>query len=90
MNYIVLLCIFTYICLWQSTDAAPYLSIQSSARSRAEKMVGGVMRTVYDVNVKDDVNDLTGQLVHRRQAEFKSDLMDPEDIDKMQRQLSFF
>ncbi|XP_037709642.1 accessory gland-specific peptide 26Ab [Drosophila subpulchrella] len=88
MNYIVLLCIFTYICLWQFTEAAPYMSIQSSSRTKSEKMVGGLMRTLYDVNIQDNVDDFTGQLVHRRQADFKSDFLNPEDLNELHRHLA--
>ncbi|XP_016927942.3 accessory gland-specific peptide 26Ab [Drosophila suzukii] len=87
MNYIALLCIFTYICLWQFTEAAPYISIESSSRSKSEKMVGGLMRTLYDLNVQDKVDDFTGQLVHRRQADFKSDFMSPEALNQLHRNL---
>ncbi|XP_017008491.2 accessory gland-specific peptide 26Ab [Drosophila takahashii] len=87
MKNIVLLCIFQFICLWQFTEAAPYINIQSSSRSKSQQMVGGFMRTIYDYKIQDNVNDASGQLVHRRQADFKSDLMSPNEVNQVRSQL---
>ncbi|EDV57913.1 uncharacterized protein Dere_GG24278 [Drosophila erecta] len=87
MNYFVLLCIFSCICLLRFGDAAPYISVQSSSRSRSRKLIGGMLRTVYDYNVQDSVNDLSGQLVHTRNANFNSDVMSPDELKKIRQQL---
>ncbi|XP_043652365.1 accessory gland-specific peptide 26Ab [Drosophila teissieri] len=87
MNYFVLLGIFSCICVWQLGDAAPYISVQSSSRSSSQKMMGGMLRTLYDYNVQDSVNDLSGQLVHTRNADFNSDVMSPNEVEKVRHQL---
>ncbi|XP_016981770.1 accessory gland-specific peptide 26Ab [Drosophila rhopaloa] len=87
MNYIVLICIFSYICLWRFTEAAPFISIQSSSRSKSNKMVGGYMRTVYDYKIQDNVNDSTGRLIHSRTADFKSDFLSPMEQQNIRNQL---
>ncbi|KAH8352445.1 hypothetical protein KR084_004183, partial [Drosophila pseudotakahashii] len=76
-----------FLCLWQFTEAAPFISIQSSSRSKSQQMVGGFMRTVYDYKIQDNVSDASGQLVHRRQADFKSDLMNPKELNHVRNQL---
>ncbi|EDW88881.1 accessory gland-specific peptide 26Ab [Drosophila yakuba] len=88
MNYFVPLCIFFCICLWQLGDAAPYISVQSSSRSSSQKMMGGMLRTLYDYNVQDNVNDSSGQLVHTHKADFNSDVMSPHEVEKVRHQLA--
>ncbi|XP_017062966.1 accessory gland-specific peptide 26Ab [Drosophila eugracilis] len=87
MNYLVLLIIFSFICPWHCSEAAPLISIQSNSRSRSQRTMGGLLRTVYDISVQDNVNDSTGQLVHTRQAAFDSDLMSPAELKQARQQL---
>ncbi|XP_017115171.1 accessory gland-specific peptide 26Ab-like [Drosophila elegans] len=87
MNYIVLICIFTYICVWRFAEAAPFISIQSSSRTRSQKIMNGLLRTLYDYNIRDNVDDANGQLVHSRMADFKSDIMSPEEQQKIRDQM---
>ncbi|XP_017041289.1 accessory gland-specific peptide 26Ab [Drosophila ficusphila] len=88
MKIIVLLSVFSIICLWHSTESAPYISISSSSRSRSQKMVNGHLKTVYDYNVQKNISNISGKMLRTRLAEVKSDLMSPEDLQKWQNKMT--
>ncbi|KAH8269377.1 hypothetical protein KR018_010750, partial [Drosophila ironensis] len=66
------------VCLWQVSIAAPFLSVRSISSSSSQQRVGGKVRTVYEYNIQDNVDDSKGMLVHSRKADFQSDVLSPE------------
>nr|CAB37293.1 Acp26Ab [Drosophila melanogaster] len=88
MNYFAVICIFSCICLWQFSDAAPFISVQSSSQSRSQKVMNGMLRTLYDYSVQDSVNDATGHLIHTHKADFNSDVMSPDEVESVRQQLN--